>query len=133
MREIKFRGYCDRDSEWRYGYYITDGKIHEINTLLRDDKTLYGSQIDIESLGQYTGLKDKNGIEIYEGDICRCWGGSEFNGYYEYNKIYEVKWQGSGLEMMIGDCGYGWNYSSAFEHIEVIGNIYENLELLRED
>ena len=79
---------------------------------------------------QYTGLKDKNEVEIYEGDICRCWGGSEFNGYYEYNKIYEVKWQGSGFEMMIDDCGYGWNYSSGFEYIEIIGNIYENKELL---
>lgn len=79
---------------------------------------------------QYTGLKDKNEVEIYEGDICRCWGGSEFNGHYEYNKIYEVKWQGSGFEMMIDDCGYGWNYSSGFEYIEIIGNIYENQELL---
>lgn len=86
---------------------------------------------DIE-LMQYTGLKDKNGVEIYEGDICRCWGGAEFNGYYEYNKIYEVKWQGSGFEMVIDDCGYGWNYSSGFEYIEVIGNIYENPELLKE-
>lgn len=81
-------------------------------------------------LMQYSKEKDKNDIEIYEGDICRCLGGSEFNGYYEYNRICEVKWQGSGLEMMIDDCGYGWNYSSGFEYIEVIGNIYEDSHLL---
>jgi len=117
MREIKFR--------------VWDN----IRNVIRPETALAFNKegallFDYETLMQYTGLKDKNDVEIYEGDICRCLGGSEFNGHYEYNRIYEVKWQGSGLEMMIDDCGYGWNYSSGFEYIEVIGNIYENPELL---
>ena len=87
-------------------------------------------ELDILAKEQYTGLKDKNGVEIYGGDVCRCWGGEEHNGMFEYSKTYEVKWQGSGFDMVIDDCGYGWNYSGHFENIEVIGNIHENPELI---
>lgn len=118
MREIKFRAWNKITNH--FSDFTNEHKIGDINS--------NGLMVFM----QYTGLKDKNGVEIYEGDICRCWGGCEFNGYHEYNKIYEVKWQGSGFEMMINDCGYGWNYSNGFEYIKVIGNIYENPELLKE-
>ena len=121
-REIRFRAWDNKQKEFHTWESL---KCNSISVAYLFNNT------DLRLL-QYTGLKDKNGKEIYEGDICRCWGGVEFNSYYEYNKIYEVKWQGSGFDMIINDCGYGWNYSSGFDYIEIIGNIYENPELLKD-
>ena len=86
-------------------------------------------EFSINNLLQYTGLKDKNGVEIYEGGICRCYGGVQEFGQYEYSDIYEVKYTGNGFDMIKNNCGYGWGLSVAIDVIEVIGNIYENPEL----
>ena len=72
-----------------------------------------------ETVGQYTGLKDKNGKEIYEGDILHLWGGEYCQGYYEFNQIFTVKDLSDSF--YLGEC----------ENIEVLGNIYENPELLK--
>lgn len=125
-REIKFRGWCERDIEWRHGFYITDGKVHEINTLL-DCGTFYASQINHESLGQYTGLKDKSGAEIYEGDIVEQEVGFDdapLNKEID-NVIFDgCKFKTNSFELNLVSFG------SFLIHYKVIGNIYENPELL---
>ena len=123
MRKILFRGKSEDNGEWVYGYYACIGKRHYI---LTGKLNLIGAVnfehylVIPETVGQYTGLKDKNGKKIFEGDILRD-DDNEENGVVEFidGEFYVVfgNVETHGI-YDIACCCY------------VIGNIHDNPELL---
>ena len=133
MREILFRGKRMDDGEWVEGYLVKavggECMILPVTTEhCGGAEFSEGYHCDPTTVGQYTGLKDKNGKRIFEGDICRN---------TRTGEIVSVKWHGT-------MAGYVWNKRRAdgflfdfgelfraCDKYEVIGNIHDNPELLK--
>lgn len=112
MREIKFRAW---DKGWKKMHGPWDPLEAIPGSLVMRDPHPEGFEYM-----QYTGLKDKNGKEIYEGDIIRY-----DRRIKDPKKLYIVKW-----ESRFGEYGDCCGYDGLSSYGEVIGNIYENPELL---
>ena len=126
MRQIKFRAWDKWHREMFYpaanGWKVVDleaGRVKNINDSFNDYPIM-----------QFTGLLDKNGKEIYEGDLIQ-----HLPNGNEPRKIYEIKWSGT-------DCRWqGWSKKPSYwdldihmiSNYKVIGNIYENPELISTD
>lgn len=127
MREIKFRG-LSFDKGWIYGNLIKS----EQSAWIRESD-YYNFKVKYETVGQYTGLKDKNGKEIYEGDIVRYrLQNHKTNEIYYENFI--VEWSEETASYVIKNNSKGTlciDYVST--HGELIGNIYDNKNLLMDD
>lgn len=110
-RPIKFRAWDE------------DEKLMTVWDIILSDGFRKYLAADEVILMQYTGLKDKNGKMIFEGDICK--NGDWENDAHAYNYRTEVvEWDAD------NGCWIGWNHNDDGMTCEVIGNIYENPDLL---
>lgn len=143
MREILFRAKTlDDKLKWVEGYYnkivLYGAEGHEKHIPVISDEDYYWYKINLETLSQFTGLKDKNEVRVFEGDILRISQKGDAFGTYFFPEVpypcnVVVKW---------GFCAWMWetitkdkryiSFPDAWCHYscEVIGNIYDNPELL---
>lgn len=116
MRDILFRGKRIDNAEWVYGQYsyLLNARTEDGEPIkhMIVDGTPFGQTVDPSTVGQYTGLTDKNGKKVFEGDILK-WDSDEYGS--EYNEI--CSWDYELLDMRKND----WK-----EWCEVIGNIHDN-------
>ena len=119
MREILFRGKRADTGEWNWGNLVRRAKELLIVTL-----GFICGEVIPETVGQYTGLRDKNGERIFEGDIV------EYNGT-KHRVVFENRFQTAyfGIVMSAMET-WGFSNSVPANMMEVIGNIHDNPELL---
>lgn len=122
-REIKFRGKDILHKSWQYGSLAKDEP--QKSYYIIDNEYGRGINVDKETVGQYTGLHDKNGKEIYEGDIIRIKNSLiEIEGEVIFDTI-DLSFEVYDKE---NDCKEMLLYTN--KEFEVIGNEYDNPELL---
>lgn len=135
MREILFRGKSKECGYWVEGNYcfrcaplmgIMD--IPSIQTVSGDDFRYIA--VSPETVGQFTGLTDKNGKKIFEGDIL---GGYLDEDYPDNKTVVVVEWHENMWVTRQGKCLPDLLEQSDSDCFEIIGNIYDNLELLKGD
>lgn len=143
MREILFRGKRTDNGKWVTGYLFIDADLemymiqgfnyyYDENGLQRE---YFSVNVDPKTVGQYTGLTDKNGRKIFEGDIIK-----HYIKNSEIVKTYIVEWESRLTKFVgryMGDEYYGHKYAYAEIHeeliYEVIGNIHDNPEILNKN
>ena len=144
MGKLTVRGISAHEEskgEWKRGYLIEDeGMSYIINGVVEanDEDITIGEwcSVDHETLGLSTGLSDENGTEIFEGDILKGENGNlaiyrhPTLGFYTFDSSNFECFFADGVNVSVEDFDRNLEYIS--KGIEVIGNVYENPELLEE-
>ncbi|OBW61980.1 YopX family protein [Dehalococcoides mccartyi] len=147
MRDIKFRGKRISDGKWVYGYPLDLGiNGFEILVVTETDEldengdisflhAIERIEVNCETVGQCIGKQDKSNNDIYEGDICQIlWQIDDEGGKPDTVITAQITFEGGsfwfrGIDYNVCDCN--WHFYDRSD-IEVIGNIYDNPELLEE-
>lgn len=134
MRNFKFRGKMKVRNKWIYGDIAhVQGELCIQTDVSEENKHTIGWNVIPESIGQFTGLRDKNGKEIYEGDIIQT---NDSEGNQILHEVYYLESEARFATKLIGyenlnegSLTQKWINELDFE---VIGNIFDNPELLKE-
>ena len=130
MREILFRAKQHYTKEWLYGAVVKDE--NECLITVGEPDGLYKQKMTVveeSTVGQFTGFTDKNGNKIFEGDILYI----EDDDGNKY--VTQVWYERGGLVIDVKGCDYDYTVIGWLEYyysMEVIGNIHDNLESLKE-
>ena len=130
MREILFRGKREDNGEWVYGYYVklpdAAGSVCFMHVPADNpDERNTAHYVALETVGQYTGLRDRNGVRIFEGDIV-SYGGT-------LHKVVFCDINGCAFfGIAMPERGEIWRFEALTpcDRMKVIGNIYDNPELI---
>jgi len=144
MRKIKFRGKRIDNGEWVYGYYYHDQRFKNgyscQDVYIIRDKLDQDFEVDPATVGQFTGLKDKNSKKIYKDDVCKYWMDSVWKHGY-------VFWNQGGFALKVFRMGVKtvdvvFKFQTFIpvpddgeimtDQFEVIGNIHDNPDLISE-
>lgn len=117
-KEIKFRAKCKDNGDWVYGSYI---QSYNNNDWIVQDGDFFA--VDSDTVGQFTGFHDRDGKEIYEGDIIRV--NPTDSG------IRCVKWDGKYAQFVSQMLHNEQYYLISHNDSQVIGNMFDNPELLK--
>lgn len=122
MREIIFRGKRKSDGKWWEGYLTVVFQHTYIEKA--NENEAFRFVVDPETVGQFTGLTDKNGKRIFEGDILKRTNGNKYVWYVDYKNCAFCANQ--------SNCNYACELGELLDQIEleVIGNVHDNPELL---
>ena len=140
MREILFRGKRTDGKEWIYGSYIQSNSSwkggHPHRAWIAEDAMSNGGWFALqkrlpvidETVGQYTGVLDKNGVRVFEGDIVRT----------QFGRLVRIEYRAVegfvGFDMTAIECKHKFPWSDmawCSYNIEVVGNIHDNPEMVR--
>ena len=119
MRDILFRGKRVDNGKWTYGFYFEhsiDGQKQSYIKYQTFDEGFVTNEVDVNTVGQYTGIKDDKDVKIFEGDIVESPNGTQ--GF--------IEWQNAECAFLV-NIGDDWQTMDDCTY-EVVGNIYDNGE-----